>query len=289
MTHFKTGLIGCGAAGSHVLRWLVQAGGVAPVWAVDQRNLPAFMDGFRHQRELPAEPEVDLILLAVPDDSLPRLAVELASRWADGLKGVIVAQLSAASPLAVLNPLVDLGAETAMLHPLMTFPRRPSSSDPVIQIPRWAIAASAELRSRLHALLAEAHAIELEEHEQVPYHLGCVMTANALSILLGAAEGLLDGQRLNADMLAPILEQVIANSRETGGMASLSGPLTRGDRSTVRRHLDWLSGNRPDLVELYRQIQQTALALREPLGDSASSSLNVWLETPNHPDSQEQL
>ncbi len=289
MTRMKTGLIGCGAAGSHALRWLLQAGGIAPVWAVDQRPLPAFMSGLQPGRELSDKPGVELILLAVPDDSLPRLAVELASRWTDGLKGVIVAQLSAASPLAVLNPLVDRGAKTAMLHPLMSFPRRPGLDDPIIPIPRWAIAASAEERGRLHSLLGQAHVIELDENEQVPYHLGCVITANALSVLLGATEGLLDGRRLNADMLAPILEQVIANSRETGGLASLSGPLTRGDRSTVKRHLDWLSENRPDLVELYRQIQQTALALREPLGDSASSSLNVWLETPNHSNQQEQL
>lgn len=276
----RVGLIGCGAAGSTVLATLEAASLIEVAWIVDTGEARGWAD---HEilGELPVEPGAELILLGVPDDRLPVAAGSLATRWGNGLQGRLVAQLGAAGSLSQLNELAELGAHTGLLHPLMSFPRRWTAGDPLPQIPCWSLCGADAFRAPLRELLSglEAQWVELSEEEQLPYHLACVFSANALPVLLGMACKLWPASSRDKalPMLEPILRQVVGNSVNHGPAAALSGPVARGDRRTVQAHLDWLREHEPGLVAAYLEFQGGALELREQRSNESSPNLIDWL------------
>jgi predicted short-subunit dehydrogenase-like oxidoreductase (DUF2520 family) len=58
--------------------------------------------------------------------------------------------------------------------------------------------------------------------------------------------------------MAPILRQTIKNYIERGAAAAFSGPIKRGDLSTVLRHLKELK-RVPGASEVYRALVKSAL------------------------------
>ncbi|MGQ9708598.1 MAG: DUF2520 domain-containing protein, partial [bacterium] len=88
------------------------------------------------------------------------------------------------------------------------------------------------------------------------YHLMCVFGSNFINALLEAAEEI--GQKLGFSrrktlaMLLPLVKTTVDNIIDRGAVASLTGPVIRGDRKTVKRHIQALRTNIPELVPLYR-------------------------------------
>ena len=59
-------------------------------------------------------------------------------------------------------------------------------------------------------------------------------------------------------MLVPLMRGTLENMADQGPEKALTGPLVRGDVSTVQKHLQSLS---PDEAELYRVLGQAVLRL----------------------------
>ena len=57
------------------------------------------------------------------------------------------------------------------------------------------------------------------------------------------------------ELLAPLVLRSAANWAERGGEA-LTGPIARGDRATVERHLEALRERAPELLPLYESLAE---------------------------------
>ncbi len=210
-----------------------------------------------------ARADVDLLLLAVPDDALA--AAVPAAR-----PGRRVAHTCGAHGLL---PGVDLA-----LHPAMTF------TGTAVDLPRlagvsWGV--TAHDRSFAADLVADLGGVPewVAEGDRALYHAGLAHGANHLVTLVNEAADLLRaaGVREPARVLRPLVTAALDNAL-TGGDAGLTGPVARGDAGTVARHLAVLPPvSRTVYVALARRTGARAVAAGW-LAPAAGARLGAVLE-----------
>ncbi|WBB48759.1 DUF2520 domain-containing protein [Verrucosispora sp. WMMA2044] len=199
-----------------------------------------------------ARAATDLLLIAVPDDALAEVVAGLA---ADGAlrPGQVVAHTSGAHGLAVLAPASAAGARPLALHPAMTFAGTP---DDLGRLPgiSYGVTAPADLRPLAARLVVDLGGVPewIAEADRPLYHAALAHGANHLVTLVNeAADRLRDaGVGQPEKVLAPLLRAALENALRLGDDA-LTGPVSRGDAGTVRRHLARLASTAPEAVEPY--------------------------------------
>ena len=97
----------------------------------------------------------------------------------------------------------------------------------------------------------------LDEGQRLGYHAACALAANHLAVLDAAAVEVLAGQghdRKKVDAaMAALMRSALDNLLALGFPAGVTGPAARGDRATVRAHLDALDA---DTAALYRELSE---------------------------------
>jgi len=187
-----------------------------------------------------ANPDASLVLLCVPDSAIAEVARAIEP-------GPWVAHVSGATPLSALA-----GHERRFgLHPLQTFTRARGAE----QLDGAWGAVTAETsaaRERGHWLADRLglRPFDLRDESRVLYHAGAAMASNFLVTLYRAASRLLEDAGAPPEALLPLMRRTIDNGFE------LTGPIARGDTSTVDAHLSAIHRAAPDLEALYRAMAQ---------------------------------
>jgi len=302
--------VGAGAAGRAVGIFLAKSG-LEAAWIADPALAGQSFLGLTLRGDAGALSDVDLLVLAVPDEKIAATARELCATaptteipalpdseipaGARASNRPVAVHLGAATPVAALDPLKELGFETGLLHPMMSFPcaagRLDQVSEAEAHLPFWGVAGTPAAREYLARLLSGKGLswIELEEDQQLPYHVCGVLASNFLPALLQAASGLWPGsdEGTMLEALAPIMRRTLENATSRGIRDSLSGPLHRGDAGTVHRHLDWLEAQDPRAARLYRLCCELLLELLgEQTPASPDSSLDAWIRRHEAPDEE---
>jgi predicted short-subunit dehydrogenase-like oxidoreductase (DUF2520 family) len=265
----RVGVIGAGRVGS-VLGAALAAAGHEVVAAAGLSTASAD----RAARLLPGVPllpadEVvaasDLVVLAVPDDTLPGLVSGLAETGA-WRRGQLTFHTSGAHGVTVLAPAEEAGVLCLALHPAMTFSGGPED------VPRLVAAPFGVTSRPEHRFVAEALVLEmggepfwLAEADRRLYHAALVTGANHLVTLVAEAADLLRAAGVDAParVLAPLLTAALDNGLRRGDRA-LTGPVSRGDVGTVGDHLETLAHRAPAAVPAYvamaRRTTERAMA-----------------------------
>ena len=158
--------------------------------------------------------------------------------------------LDALAPLAMSRPSVALGA----LHPLQTLT---GASDGTALIGAWAAVAGPPDVTDLAEQLG-LHPFAVADADRATYHAAACVASNHLVALLGQAERLAVECGVPFEALAPLVRSSVDNAFALGPRAALTGPVARGDRSTVAAHLDALP---PEERPAYRALAAEALRL----------------------------
>lgn len=282
------GIVGAGAVGTALGAALHRAGW--PVVAVASRDAArrerfrSLVPGARGFAEAPAIlDEVELIVLAVPDDAIERLAGELRLYGGQALvhtSGVLGAE--------VLEPARAAGTQLGAFHPLVAF----ADTERAIAAFHGATVA-VEGDDQLITHLADmadalgATAVRLAPGSKAAYHAAAVLSAGGFVALLdaiaelGAAAGL--DEQGSLAVYGGLIEQTLGNARALGIRAALTGPMTRGDVGTLARHLDALARLAPAALPLYRAAAEREIALAESRGSlapEAAESMRSLLAMP---------
>src|SRR4051794_15419285 len=181
-----------------------------------------------------------LVLLCIPDDQISRGAREIA-------EGPWVAHVSGATPLAALSP----HRRRFGVHPLQTLVRGRGAEQ--LDGAWGAVTADEEPARERGWWLARTLGLvpfDLADDHRVLYHAGAAMASNFLVTLHDAAASLLSDAGVPPDALIPLMRRTIDNGFE------LTGPIARGDRGTIDRHVRALREERPDLVPLYEALAE---------------------------------
>ena len=187
----------------------------------------------------------ELVLLCVPDSAIAEVAASLEP-------GPWVAHVSGATPLAALAPHV----RRFSVHPLQTFTR---SRGPEQLDGAWAAVCAETDDARATGFgLAETLGLrpfELDDSERTLYHAGAVFVSNYLVTLHRAAALLFESAGAPPEALEPLMRRTIENDFE------LTGPISRGDWTTVEAHREAIRAARPELDDLYETLAGATLAL----------------------------
>jgi len=210
--------------------------------------------------------EVDLVVLAVPDDAIGPLAASLRL-----YSGQALIHTSGLLGAEVLAPAMAAGTQVGSFHPLVAFADMERA---VAALHGATIAVEGD--DDLVALLADmadavgGTAVRLAPGAKPAYHAAAVLAAGGVIALLdaivelGAVAGL-DEQAALAVYL-PLVRQTLANAEALGVRKALTGPFTRGDAGTLDAHLNALRSHAPDVEELYRVLGRRELALARARG-----------------------
>jgi predicted short-subunit dehydrogenase-like oxidoreductase (DUF2520 family) len=252
----STGIVGAGAVGTALGLALSRAGW--PIQAVASRDadrrarFAQQVEGARAFAEAQALiEEVELIVLAVPDDALAPLAREIRM-----YSGQAMVHTSGALGAEVLAPAMAAGTQIGSFHPLVAF----ADTERAIAALHGATVAI-EGDDDLAAMLASmaervgAHAVRLAPGTKAAYHAAAVLAAGGFVALLdaiaelGAVAGLDEAGTLS--IYGPLIEGTLGNARALGIRAALTGPMTRGDVGTLEAHLAAVAAHAPGVLPLY--------------------------------------
>ncbi len=285
---FSVFVMGAGVVGTALAAWLVRAGvrvnGVhgRPVGLSDTaRALPGVVAS---TGDIPAVISAsDVIIIAVRDERIP----EVARRLVDEQRlrpGQVVLHTSgahaAASILATARPHVRA---VGTLHPLVSFADARLAIEGLAPI-AFGVEGDEPARALADRLVRAlgARAVLLDAESLPLYHAGAVFASNYVVALADTAQRLLvaagvpPGDALPA--LIPLLSSVVQNLAELGLPGALSGPVERGDVSTVEQHVRALETRAPEALELYRLLGRDVLRLareKSSLAGEAASRLEA--------------
>ena len=187
-----------------------------------------------------ASADAELVLLAIPDAAIAEVAQRVPI-------GPWVAHVSGATSLAALEPHL----RRCSVHPLQTLSneRGPEQLDGAFA----AVTGETDEATAAGFWLAKTLGLQpfpLADADKPLYHAGAAIASNFLVTLYRAAARLLEETNAPPDALVPLMKRTIEN-----GFA-LTGPIARGDWSTVDAHLRALEERAPDLVPLYRELAE---------------------------------
>src|SRR2546425_2139443 len=223
--------------------------------------------------------QAGVVILAVRGDAIRPLAEALARAGAIRAEHVVL-HLSGAQGQEALGPLVASRAALGSLHPLQTIsdperaPERLKGAWAAVGgIPRAVEAAEAlarDLGLRPFHIPSKAKPI---------YHASAVFASNYFVVVEAGAQrllrhaGLTDAEAWQA--LRPLVEGTLANLLHAEPQDALTGPVVRGDDTTIRRHLESLT---KDDALLYRALGRAALELAQKRGMNEATAAHVAAE-----------
>jgi predicted short-subunit dehydrogenase-like oxidoreductase (DUF2520 family) len=115
------------------------------------------------------------------------------------------------------------------------------------------------------ARAANGRILRIRSEARPLYHAAAVMASNYLTAVLSAAQSLLVAADVDPDealqALAPLAKTSLDNTLRQGPVAALTGPIERGDVSTISTHLAALQGITGPIPLLYRAAGLQTLEL----------------------------
>jgi predicted short-subunit dehydrogenase-like oxidoreductase (DUF2520 family) len=218
------------------------------------------------------------ILICVTDS-----AIDSVARLLGDFRGAALHTCGAKGPEA-LSALRSKGVPCGVIHPLQTIADGPDAAAALRGI---AFVASGDEAAHAWAgQIATAvggRILHVSDEARPLYHAAAVMASNYVVALLGAAQELLveagvePGEALLA--LGPMARQSVDNTIRRGATGALTGPIERGDASTVAAHFCFLERAPERIRELYRAAgwQALEIALRRGLSQERAADIERLL------------
>jgi len=198
-------------------------------------------------------------LIAIPDGAIEGLAKELSEIGGDAWHKKIVLHTSGSLDSSVLQPLADLGASTGSMHPMQTFSEQnmPDLAKCIFGID-GAQAAVQVARKMIRQM--DGVAVRLSGANKAAYHAAGLFACGFVLALMESGTRLLMSQgfkrRQALRALLPLVRQTLNNLERVGPNAAWTGPLSRGDFSTVERHVNALSTGAPEFLDTYQELSR---------------------------------
>jgi predicted short-subunit dehydrogenase-like oxidoreductase (DUF2520 family) len=227
----------------------------------------------------------DCILITTSDDAIASVCHEICQR------GVIqpgkkVIHMSGAGGLDLLSPAAKAGAFIASIHPLQSFA---SVEGAIKSIPgsSFGITADKEIRDWSAQLVRDLGGtpFTLADEAKPLYHAAACLASNYLTTLIHTVETLYQSLGFAPDEALrafwPLVRGTLQNIEDKGTVQALTGPIARGDASTVAKHIEALRESFPALLPLYCTLGNETISLglkKKTLDPDAAEILKKLLE-----------
>ena len=232
-------VIGAGRAGTALVMALHRAGWDAPPpWGRDHDLAPAAKG-------------VDLLVLATPDRAIAEVAAAVRPQ-----ETTTVAHLAGSLGLAPLSP----HHHRAALHPLATLPDTERGAA-ALRGSWWAVSTDDEVSGRTVKAVIDAldgRSFSITEQHRALYHAAACVASNHLVALWAQVETLAAAAGVPMEALLELAGASLGNAGRIGAARALTGPVARGDWTTVDLHRGALP---PAELALYEALAGAAARL----------------------------
>lgn len=265
-------VVGAGRAGLGVARAVHAAGGrivgvhgrraadAGPLGTVSAGPLP------------PSLAAADVVLVAVRDRELDAALEDLGRALADSrdARRPAVLQASGSAEPRAFATLRTQGVACGTFHPLV--PLAEPARAPALLRGAWIGVDGdddAERAARALAALVGAHVLRIPAGQKARYHAAAVMASNFPTVLAAIGERLMTDAGIDEGearaAVRHLLSSAAANVAAGDAGAALTGPVVRGDATTVAAHVAALAGDGPAL-RVYDALSRAALVLARETG-----------------------
>ncbi len=183
----------------------------------------------------------DVVLITTRDDQI-QPACEALCRQAAIQAHHFVGHMSGAHASLILDAAAQRGAAVFSLHPLQAFAQEEKA---LADLPHtwFSLEGSDPRLADIETLMARTgnRCLRLAPQGKPLYHLAACIFSNYLVTLLAHGMRVLEKGGIEPmqgfEAMRPLIEGTIANIARLGPAKALTGPIARGDRSTVAHHL----------------------------------------------------
>jgi len=212
-----------------------------------------------------------LVFITTPDDTINSMARSV--KWKEGQ---YVVHCSGALSLEVLEPARQQGALTGSLHPLQSFADIEQASRNLLGS-TFGIEAEEPLLSILQNLVTalQGNWLLLASKDKPLYHVSAVFVSNYLVTLVKLAGDLWSNLGVSPEKAVsafwPLLQGTMENIQKIGLPKCLTGPIARGDLGTIKRHIEILKKEKPEILSCYKILGWHAIPIALAKGKINSS------------------
>ncbi|SFH09646.1 Predicted oxidoreductase, contains short-chain dehydrogenase (SDR) and DUF2520 domains [Desulfotomaculum arcticum] len=200
----------------------------------------------------------ELIFITTPDREIAPVSKQIAGEG--GFKsGQVVAHTSGAHAAGELTGVREAGALAVSIHPLQSFAEVQAAMENLpgsyfsIEGDEGAMPVARQVVEDLNGKF-----FTISAQDKPIYHAAACIASNYLVSLMHFATGLYAGFGLGPreafEALYPLVRGTVANISKVGPTGALTGPVARGDGSTIEGHLEAFKNHNPELAELYARL-----------------------------------
>jgi predicted short-subunit dehydrogenase-like oxidoreductase (DUF2520 family) len=194
----------------------------------------------------------DVVVIATPDTAIAETAAAIRP-----VAGVAVVHLAGSMGVEVLAP----HERRAAVHPVVALP------DPDVGATRLRGAWFAVTGDPVGTEIVDAvggRCISVPDDKRALHHAAAVVASNHLVALLGQVARIAEEAGVPLGAYLDLVRTTVDNVAALGPRDALTGPVARGDWSTVARHLDVLPDNERDGYLAMVELAARLAAAREP-------------------------
>lgn len=227
-------------------------------------NAINFMGDGTYYSDICDLPSADITFLATSDDVIPSMCQQLCKNK-NILPGSTIIHFSGSLTSDTLSPAKQIGCNVASIHPMRSF-ARPEVSIKEFPGTYCAMEGDSEAVELIRGLFNSMGAITylIEKEKKSLYHAAGVFASNYLVTLSNQALNCLIESGVEKDIamrvIANIMKGTVLNLETTlSPEKSLTGPIQRGDISTIKKHLNSFSNS--SQKSLYSSLGEATIDL----------------------------
>jgi len=243
-------IIGAGNVATHISRHLYSVGHtISCIYSGTSESASRLAKEFGSLgTTVPEEvPEgADFFIVCVPDKAVQEVVLEFRDR-----KGIWL-HTSGALSLAIFD---SYQSQCGVLYPLQTLTRqRTVEKDEVPFLVEGSTPAVTDaIRELASSMTGNVHIMSAASRLMI--HVAAVFASNFSNHMVNVAQQLLEEQGIDVKLLDPLLRETYSKISEMGAAGAQTGPASRGDEETMKKHLDLLQEH-PEWKNLYTFISR---------------------------------
>jgi predicted short-subunit dehydrogenase-like oxidoreductase (DUF2520 family) len=261
----KFGFIGCGNVSCSLSSYLFKNGAtISGFKGRSKKNALSAAKNvearvFDSYEELLAQS--DIVFIATPDDVIQQVGEEICNILPkEAIEDKIFCHLSGVHSSDILKSLLERGATIASLHPLASvsskhFDFRNTYSTLDAQGPRLVPFCKT-------ISLYNLQFTQITASDKTLYHAAACILSNYTVTLFQTAQEIFTSIHMDPALIHPMLLSLLKSSVENiekqGAEAALTGPISRGDVNTIKKHLKKLKSF-PQIDCIYRTLGEKTI------------------------------
>ncbi len=207
---------------------------------------------------IPLLNQANVIFITTPDRVIAEVCKTMAQSGGIG-EGDLVIHTSGSHTSEILSPAGDKGACVLSVHPLQTIPGPEAG---IRNLPGSYFAVEGDERGlpfvRKMVADLQGYLVEIPTEMKPLYHASACVVSNYFVAIVRLGLAMMEDIGVDRDKaltaLLPLIQGTMKNIEKVGVPQGLTGPIARGDYSTIGDHLKVMEKRMPEIAPLYGEL-----------------------------------